>query len=202
YEILRRGDAGYADFLHGEGYADPATGRRYKPFTFLPLRARGGRADFVVSSPLPEFDRAFLAGLESAGALEYLGRPLTVLRVELLPRPALGEFAVLRALAPVVATRSSLTEGKRYYRGPEPEFGALVRANLLAKYRACAGREPGPLDLAVVEGRPGGCRYLGRFIVGGRVQAVLAGDPDLVRFAYYCGLGEKNSMGFGMAAAA
>lgn len=201
YEILRQGDAGYADFLHGSGYLDKNTRRRYKPFTFLPFRVRGNRADFVVSSPVAEFDRVFLAGLEAAKGLEYLGLPLAIVRVELLPMFMLDEYVMFRALTPVIATRSSVLKGKKYYCGMEPEFVELVKANLLAKYRACVGREPGDVNLAVLGSRPGGCRYMDKFIVGSRVQAVLSGDPDLIRFAYYCGLGEKNSMGFGMISA-
>lgn len=30
------------------------------------------------------------------------------------------------------------------------------------------------------------------------MDLILEGDIDLIKFAYDCGLGEKNSMGFGM----
>lgn len=112
-----------------------------------------------------------------------------------------GELA-LNMNTPIVVSRT-MEDGHTYYYSPqEPEFFAWVENNLRRKYLAVYGREyEGRLELRRIwmnEKSKCVTKYKGMYITGYRGKYSLLASPDMQAVAYYCGLGEKNSQGFGL----
>ncbi len=90
------------------------------------------------------------------------------------------------------------------------EFSEAVRRNLVRKYELVTGRPPSEaesrLELAfdadyLARASHGGTKlttYKGIQIRGAFAPFTLTGSESLIRMAWECGLGEKNSAGFGM----
>ena len=101
---------------------------------------------------------------------------------------------------PIVAYR---TEGNytRYFSYDDPEFFDIVIGNLKKKYFAVYGKEyEGELCFECVRvNKKSKCvtKYKETYITGYYGDYLFKGDSDIIKIAYYCGLGSKNSMGFG-----
>jgi CRISPR-associated endoribonuclease Cas6 len=113
----------------------------------------------------------------------------------------------------VVASVFREDRSTRYLTPSDPdEFSEAVRRNLLRKYEALYGGAPQDDSLRlewdseyVRRERHGGTKLVG--IKGIKVRGVLApftlaGSTELMALGYDAGIGEKNSMGFGMVEAA
>jgi CRISPR-associated endoribonuclease Cas6 len=226
YQYLERADAHYASFLHDDGYAaseETEDRRRFKLFTFSPLRAarrrvKGsllylgpGMADWLVSSPVERFLREYATGLLSMGEMRVGSVQLPIVSVESLPTPTIGERMSFTCLSPIVSSETVYANGTRStrYRLPDdPGFGEAVRQNLLSKCRALTGRLPQDDRLDLAFDRDYFCRqesrgtklieFKGIYIRGAFAPLELRGSAELIRIGYECGLGEKNSSGFGM----
>lgn len=227
YRFLERADAGYARFLHDEGYSDeegePAGRRRFKLFTFSPLRAPQRRvqgavlwlgpgiAEWLVASPVHKFLMEFASGLLAEPLLQVGAQSFPVVLAETLPAPLFSERQAFTCLSPVVVAVADERDGRRstrYLRPGDPEFGERARQNLLRKHRALHGSLPADPSLSLafdahyLAQRRGTklIDFKGIRIVGAFCPFTLTGSPDLMALAYDCGLGEKNSSGFGMIA--
>jgi CRISPR-associated endoribonuclease Cas6 len=232
YQTVAAVDPLLAGFLHDEGVRPGSaeeTDRRFKFFVFSlpelpPYRFEGdlkrfeaGDVRWQVSSPLPEFVEAFAAGLAALGVARLGGTHFSVVDIEACPPPHFAERMRFVALSPLVAaTTERGADGrrvKRFLRADDPDFGPLVRGNLLAKYRALTGAEAEDarldfeFDREYVRRAGGGeSRKVTRLVRYGETQikAVLApfvvsGNPELIRLGWECGFGSGNSQGFGMA---
>lgn len=119
YRIIAKGDAEYADFLHGQGY-----GKGFKLFTFSQLNApfklagdrlslSGQEASFQVAFHLPQAMESFVKGLFQSERIDIADKQskisFSVKSVESLPNP-LRQFKVnelvniqFKPLSPIVA---------------------------------------------------------------------------------------------------
>ena len=226
YRLLGTSDGEYARFLHEEGYRVVGEGRkRLKLFVFSGLRVAASRRrlegdwlhlapgpiEWFVSSPREDFLVHSATGLLSVGTqVPLAGASLTVTGVEALPTPTFGERERFTCQTPVVAS-VALPEGGTYYLRPSDSaaFSEAVRANLLRKYGLLTGSTPSDDRLQLefdagylADPKHRGGTKLTRFkeiqIVGAFAPFTLSGSPELIRLGWECGLGEKNSAGFGM----
>lgn len=226
YQYLECADADYASFLHDDGYAvseEAEDRRRFKLFTFSPLRCARrrvqgrllflgpGMADWLVSSPVEKFLTEYATGLLAFGEMRVGSATLPIVSVESLPSPQITERMRFTCLSPIVSSETTYENGTRStrYRLPgDPGFSEAVRQNLLGKCRALMGRAPAD-DRLHLEfdrdylSRAGGqgtklIEFKGINIRGAFAPFTLTGSPELIRIGYECGLGEKNSSGFGM----
>ena len=219
-------DEGYA--LGGaEAGNETDSPRRFKLFHFSTLRVprnlreidgafleiRPGRLSWYVASPITDFLQYGVSGLLTAGSEIHVGRTsFRLAGVEALPDPRFtGESVAFTCLTPVVAAVPS-PDGRPtpYYLRPADAdaFSEAVRKNLLRKYSLIHGKAPGDdrlrLDFDpeyVARARHGGTKKVtihNTEIIGVQAPLTLAGSPELIQTAWDCGLGEKNSMGFGM----
>lgn len=223
YDFLSRSNKDYASFLHKKGYGtgEEDDSRQFKLFTFAylkierskvegdQLRLAPGGLQWLVSSPQEEFLTHFAASLLSQGEMRLLWANLPLQGVETLPTPRLTSPLHFRCLSPIVSGTAGEHNGKpttRYLRPGDPEFSEKLRQNLLGKHRALHNAEPADTSFALSWDeeflkRQRGTKKVtikGIDIVGAFAPGVMAGSPDLIRTAYECGLGEKNSSGFGM----
>jgi|SRR5579871_2260727 len=228
YRLLEISNPDYARFLHDEGYRlEEGKAKRYKLFVFSGLRVPGhrrraegdrlriapGLVEWLLASPLDDFLQNCATGLLTAGTVLEVGPvPLTITSVEALPAPVFRETTRFTCLTPIVASVPLPNGGTRYIRPCEGEaFSAAVRSNLLQKARLVYGEEPTEADSALTlrfkeeylsdprhRGGTKLIRYKNIDVVGAFAPFTLIGSPALMRMAWECGLGEKNTGGFGM----
>jgi len=190
--------------VHNEGF--PVGGKSLKYFVFsrilgLRLERKTFYPDsslrFFLASPLPGLIATWARALQERGELLLYGKAFPVLLVEPLPLPPLGHRLVVQTLSPVTAYRT-LENGKtRYFRPDEPEFSALLEANLNRK-AVGLGLPPGRLEVKALPGtRDGMETYKGFWVLGWKGRFLLQGDPWLISLALLTGLGPKGSQGFG-----
>jgi CRISPR-associated endoribonuclease Cas6 len=177
-----------------------------------PLRAKlilsfAHPQEFIKTELAPLFADAVLTINSRAGELH-----LKVDSHEVKPFPQL-QAGTFKALAPITISRKVKDE-VRYLSPRSYECGLALADNLIEKYELLTGerltqemvtikvdpeylaRAPHPMKVFNLdEGTPDAARVRA-FLAPVR----LSGDPRLIRLAFACGLGERNSQGFGLLA--
>ena len=200
--------------LHQQGFSYEK--RTFKLFTFSRLFGDiqiyretsqikiGKKIYFYVSSPLKDFIQNLTENLLKKSEIKLGNHPLTIESIEILPKPAIKSPLTIKMLSPVTV-RSTLTtpDGKKksyFYNPKEKEFQKLIKENLKKKYSVLTGEKVKDFPFSIKSsGRTK--EVIGKFkgiIVKGYIgKFVLQGDLFFLEIAYDCGIGEKNSGGFG-----
>jgi len=164
------------------------------------------RAYFILSSPDDRFIRSFTEGLLQQPEF-YLDGPrgridLVIERIEILKEPSFGDECLFRTLSPIYIKtirkeNECLREIDLY--PTEPKFYENLHRNLTERFSEFYGKEPvdhfdvvqtadiNPRRIKIADS------YRRCSLMSLRIQA----SPELLKFAYDAGLGEKNAMGFG-----
>ena len=117
-----------------------------------------------------------------------------------------GKF-LFKALSPVTVYSTLNTgSGKKktyYYHPREPEFGELLKENLMNKAKAMGILDVENRDFSLenikVNNKDQKIIYYGDTVIKGWMGLYqIAADPLLLKLAYQTGVGSKNSQGFGM----
>ncbi len=228
YRLLGMSDAEYSSVLHDKGFAlEETSAKRFKLFVFSGLRVPKGRrrvvgdhlqiapglVEWFLSSPREDFLLHSATGLLTAGSTVQVGQlRLTIREVCALPQPAFTPTTTtaFTCMTPLVAALPLPNGGARYLRPCEGEaFSQAVRNNLLHKYRLLHDGEPPAddrltltFDAAYLDRDPHvGTKkitFKSIDIIGALAPFTLSGSTELMQTAWECGLGEKNSSGFGM----
>ncbi len=183
------------------------------------MLTRSSRGRLVLSSPMQDdFVRAVTEAILLEPRIEIAVGPYRarwlVERVEAVPPPPLGDRVTAWLLSPVVVSVPG-SPYPQYLRALDERVPHLLRQNALKKFRLVTGISSAValsvrVDRAFVE-RHGGeqsrrISSLHRIKPGSpdetAVRAftaplLLEGDPQVIAVLYDCGIGEKNSMGFG-----
>lgn len=124
-----------------------------------------------------------------------------VRRLDLSQTTALADRAVIVMDTPIVVYTTDHSGFRTFYSPDDPHFFRAVENNLKRKYETFWRRRA---DVPVrFEVDPSGVRkkcvtsFKGSPIAGYGGQYILSAPPELLTFAYYVGLGGKNSQGFG-----
>lgn len=156
YRVLDRSDAGFAQWLHDEGYR--FEGRRFRFFCFgdldlRPFRREGDRlrllgreVRLLVSFALPQGAQHFLQGMFAEQVLwlgdRRSGVDFQIDRVETLPEPTfLARQLRLRTASPVVVSRPNDRGHADYLPPDDPEYAERLYLNLTSKLQAYAAVE-------------------------------------------------------------
>ncbi len=218
YRFLEISDNEYSKKLHEEGYAYGS--KKFKLFTFSQIRPQKfkiqgsrliieGKSDLYISSPIKEFILNLAQGLLAAGVFKIGEAGFGVETVDILPEPGFSCPVKFKCLSPITTHTAVEKEGKIKaisLAAGEKKFAENLRMNLIRKYELLNGKLPEDesIDISFEQrdlekyGRGKLIRYKDTFIKGYMVPGVLSGSLELVKVAYECGLGEKNSAGFGM----
>lgn len=213
YNSLERG---LAERIHNFGFEDPKTKRKFKLFTFSrllslqkPLIKNGnivfsGSFTFFVASPVKEFIQSLAQSILTREVLT-LGKERVLLQsVEVMSPPRYQEKIYVRTLSPItVYSTFRKPDGKKitYYYSPfEEDFRKQIIENLNKKLRSL-GREAN-FDGSI---RPYRVSSRNQRIILYRNTVIKAWDGvfelclprELFEIAFTCGLGSKNSQGFG-----
>ena len=112
--------------------------------------------------------------------------------------------SVVAAMLTPITVHETLEDGKTlYYRYDEDLFYERIRENALRKYEDFTG-EALSYDAfeiqryAVRESDKNVSTFKNIYITGWNGLYRLSGDPDLLEFLYYTGIGDRNSQGYGM----
>lgn len=227
YNLLDHSDADYAQFLHDKGYTHrDEPGRAFKMFHFSGLRTRTrrnqggsilflpGSAEWFIGSPVPMFLQNLAAALTQAARIRVGESRFHVAAVQTIAAP---EFVAGKAqfscMSPIVAAvrRPEEEGGGTYYLRPKTDrsaFELAIRNNLVRKHRVLYGMGPHDDTLRLLfdeqylaRDAHGGARKVcvnGIDVVGAFCPLQIECAPPLLRLLWDCGVGEKNSSGFGM----
>ena len=170
--------------------------------------ARDGRISFYLSSPDDLLVKNLVSGFVDDLEINFKNDKLIVEKIEALKTPDFREISEFKTLSPINIRDSKEIDGKvkRIDLAPSDKFFKGIENNLIKKY--CIFNNIGNTDkkisayseMAHVKRKritiPKGpnTTYHRAYMM----DLILEGDTDLIKFAYDVGVGEKNSMGFGM----
>lgn len=222
YHTLANGNAEYAEWLHENGFS--LEGKKFRLFVFSPLQLKTSvdkkqnrliliensatfQIGFLPERSTEEFIKGVFAEQSFTLGDKISKVQFAIRSIEMLPTPQWDGEIYGETLSPICLSQKN-EEGKIHYISTGvPEAKEAIMNNLLNKYFAFHGKpfagektfewetttEPFAKLITIKAGTPQQTKIrasLCRF----RIKA----DNELLRIAYDAGLGEKNSMGFGM----
>ncbi len=201
--------------VHNSGYR---LGKRaFRLFTFSRLYGKfqrsnneliyNGKCSLWVASPVTEILESFASSLARKGIITLGKNACQITAIEV---PFQGEYPseiLVRTLSPITVYSTLYDSNKRkktyYYTPFEKEFPELIKANLIKKFKVLNSESPVPEKFEI---KPEKVSNQNHHIVFYKKTVVkawsgiyrLSGSPELIKIAFDCGLGAKNSQGFGM----
>lgn len=177
---------------------------------------------FISSPMLEDFIQNFVVGLFSDQQIQIRGKRslarFNIDQVETLPIPAFNEIQCFTCLSPITLSTGSEEADDRhehFIRPSENNLPEAIRNNLISKYYTVYNKElkndqlTFEIDARYYQ-RKGGDEGISKLIKikegtpeETQVKAFetpfsLTGSRELMAVAYECGIGQRNSMGFGM----
>lgn len=193
----------------------------YKFFTFSELQimkrktfkdhivSENGEMGLYISSPNTEFIKNLVEGFLTNPQVNFLKKVMWVEKITLLKKPRIKKRMKFKTLSPIIARTLKEENGdlKQWDLNPaDLKFYENLQKNLINKYVTFHGEYKGD-EYVKITPKPesikrkrirvpkeGAETYHRAYHMRFEIEA----DPKLIEFAYDCGLGEKNSMGFGM----
>ncbi|NPA74610.1 MAG: CRISPR-associated endoribonuclease Cas6 [Euryarchaeota archaeon] len=161
----------------------------------------------IYSSPVKEYIEAVVTGMLSEPALRIGRLKFTIARIEVLETPDVDWKDVhFRTLSPVVVSTRNSEDKKVPVYPTEPQWYVNVEKNIKHQYEEVHGEVPdGRLNIEVMHFKTKGYEFKknkdGK-IEEGYIKAVhghfrFRGVPELIKFAYEAGVGERGAQGFG-----
>ena len=192
--------------------------RQYRNFVFSRLFGKReiknsqiiffNEIQWYISSVSDEFIRILVEALVKQETLNIKGKELQLKQVAVQRESKFtGSPAKFKTMSPIVLSKS--VEGKNtayYLRRKDAEFGEYLKNNLIHKYVSYYQKEPDD-RIFNFEWLEDGLKKNGKLleikngikVYGSIGKFRIAGNPELIKFGYNTGFGEKNSIGFGMA---
>jgi CRISPR-associated endoribonuclease Cas6 len=205
-----------ASFLHDQGFM--VENKTFRLFCFSRLMGNytidsvrkeiiyDGTVYLIITSPLPFFIEELTNGILSTPYIRLGRNALTVEGIYNEINEIQEDEITLRVLSPItVYSTMTKMDGKKYtvyFMPKEPDYDEMITKNLLNKYQAIYDD---PLELKrervhVEPLRRGRCIVANykNFIIKGYSGLIhVTGPAALLQVAVDCGLGSKNSQGFG-----
>ena len=225
YKIFAAGSESIAKWLHEKGFTDN-TGKNLKLFNFSKLvfekysintefiKCRGN-CSFIFSTPVEtKLAETFISGIFNLQSFQIgnsrYQSEFVIKGIEIRKPPEFSDEHVFKLITPVsVSTMIEINNKKQiyYFRPEDKSFTEAIRKNLIKKYEMLYRKQyTGNLELAL----PVGVGYKSKLIhikegtpdetrIKGFLTTIsIKGEPEIMEVAYYCGIGERNSLGFGM----
>ena len=205
-------DLNFANELHSS--------KSFKFFTFsqiyIPKRrivkdgiiARDGVISFYISSPNDFLIKSLVDGFLEDLEISFQNQKLTIQKIEALKTPEFSSKNEFKTLAPIIVRTKKEIDGelKIWDLAPSDKFFKSLENNLIKKYIKFNNLTKTDKKINIYSDM----NFVKRKRISinkGNVTThhraymmdlILEGDLDLIEFAYDVGIGEKNSMGFGM----
>lgn len=172
------------------------------------ILAKNGKISFYLSSPNDDLIRSLVDGFVEDLEITFKNEKLIVEKIEALRTPDFKNISKFITLSPINIRDSQEVDGKikRIDLAPSDKFFKGIETNLIKKYCIFNNIESTDKKIKVYSEManvkrkritiPKGLNttYHRAYMM----DLILEGNIDLIEFAYDVGLGEKNSMGFGM----
>jgi CRISPR-associated endoribonuclease Cas6 len=222
YNVLRKADAEFAQFLHEKGYGQSET-KLYKLFCFSRLNfgkpklwkekklfeISGHEISLQISFDIQETATNFIKGLFMSQEFylgdKFNGIDFKVTGVEALPDPVFAETMDYRLLTPWVVSYKSETDKHPQYLSPNDDrFISLALKHIEEKYQSTHHSIIAfPIELEITSDnkkagfliKPG-TREESR-VVGNLFTFRLTAPLDVQKMTWNAGVSEKSSSGFG-----
>lgn len=205
-------DLNFANELHSS--------KSFKFFTFsqiyIPKRrivkdgiiAKDGVISFYISSPNDFLIKSLVDGFLEDLEISFQNQKLTIQKIEALKTPEFSSKSEFKTLAPIIVRTKKEIDGelKIWDLTPSDKFFKSLENNLIKKYIKFNNLTKTDKKINIYSDM----NFVKRKRISinkGNVTThhraymmdlILEGDLDLIEFAYDVGIGEKNSMGFGM----
>lgn len=170
--------------------------------------SRDGRINFHISSPNEILIKNLVSGFVDDLEIKFKNEKLIVEKIEALKTPEFNEKSEFKTLSPINIRDSQEIDGKikRVDLAPSDKFFRGIETNLIKKYCIFNNFESTDKKIKIYSEMANVKRKRITIPKGPNttyhraymMDVILEGDIDLIEFAYDVGLGEKNSMGFGM----
>lgn len=167
-----------------------------------------GSISFLISSPNDYLVKSIVEGALDNLEIDFSGQKLFIEKIELLKEHEFKKKMNFTTLSPVTARVKKEIDGELKIRdlAPGEEFFNKLEKNLIKKFCEFNHLEETDKKIKIYSEMRNVKRKRIKIPKGPQttfhraymMDFVLDGDEDLIKFAYECGLGEKNSMGFGM----
>ena len=167
-----------------------------------------GRISFYFSSPNKNLILNIIDGFLEDKEVSFINQKLIISKVELLSNEKFVEKMEFQTLSPLYAKTLKKNGNKQiqWDLTPGERFFTALENNLVKKYinfynlsrtdkRIKIYSNMKKVKRKRISIKNGNETTFHRSFL---MDIILEGDLDLIKFAYDCGLGEKNSMGFGM----
>lgn len=205
-------DLDFADELHSS--------KSFKFFTFsqiyIPKRkivkdgiiAKDGIISFHISSPNDFLIKSLVDGFLEDLEINFQNQKLRIQKIEALKTPEFSSKSEFKTLSPIIVRTKKEVDGKLkvWDLAPSDNFFNSLKKNLIKKYLKFNNLRETDKKINIYSEMNHVKRKRitinkGTFTTHHRaymMDIILEGDIDLIKFAYDVGIGEKNSMGFGM----
>lgn len=205
-------DLNFANELHSS--------KSFKFFTFsqiyIPKRrivkdgiiAKDGVISFYISSPNDFLIKSLVDGFLEDLEISFQNQKLTIQKIEALKTPEFSSKSEFKTLAPIIVRTKKEIDGelKIWDLAPSDKFFKSLENNLIKKYIKFNNLTKTDKKINIysdmnfvkrkrISINKGNATTHHRAYM---MDLILEGDLDLIKFAYDVGIGEKNSMGFGM----
>jgi CRISPR-associated endoribonuclease Cas6 len=225
YKIFAAGSEQIAEWLHEKGFTD-GTGKNLKLFNYSNLLfdwykintdsiSYKGNCSFLFSTPIEtELAEIFVNGLFKLSSFKIgnskYQNEFSIKSVEMQRMPEFSNEHIFRTLSPVtVSTIIEVNDEKKiyYYRPEDKGFTEAIKSNLIKKYEMVYLKPyTGNLDISIVDGTKPRNKLITikegtpeeTKIKAFLISLLIKAEPEIMKTAYLCGIGEKGSMGFGM----
>ncbi len=208
-------DDNFREFLHEKGFE--SNGRSFKLFTFSQLRGKYSynrkektitfkdKVKLIVSSPVDDFNNEFLKSCLFSKNLQLNHQPLKVLKIDVDENKEKLNNVLIQTLSPITVYSTVSLNGKKktiYYTPEDSLFPKYIRENIIKKGKIIYDERFEDADFKVRAASKDKVSesliYFKNFIIKGWNGIFkIEGDEKLINTALNCGLGAKNSQGFG-----
>ncbi|MCL2156409.1 MAG: CRISPR-associated endoribonuclease Cas6 [Methanobrevibacter sp.] len=197
------------------------TSKSFKFFTFSQINiqqrkrvedgfiSKNGTMSFQIASPNEYLIKSLVNGYLEDIQVNFKGQELYVEKIELLPTPQFETIMKFKTLSPIIVRTKKEIDGKLkpWDLDPsDPKFFSNIEKNLVKKYNQFYDKEIDLDNVNISSGmklvrrkrisiEKGNIKTFNRAFM---MDIAIEGDKNLIKFGYDCGLGEKNSLGFGM----
>lgn len=218
--IYRLLDPHLRRFLHNQGYKYEK--RNFKLFTFSRLigefKNLNGCFQFtppiklIISSPKNEILQSLAEGILKKEEILLGTNKVFIESINVMSKLSFDKETLIKMLSPITVystLKKSDGSKKTYYYSPfEEEFNRLIKENLRKKYQASFGEKIDIFDFNIqpYKVKPSDEKVIIYRKTDQQKPTVikawmglykLKGEPKIIELSYDCGLGSKNSLGFG-----
>ena len=213
YKAMKEEDPHLAELVHSS--------KKPKFFTFSQLRIdkkkisgdrivvfKGSKAHFILSSADDFVVDSVFNHLAKSPLLNISEVAAETTSINVFDDVEIKNSQRFKLLSPLVISIPVKNKGKLYHRFLSPldeQFAERFIKNLKKKYSAFSGKEAKDVKIIVDENYVKNRKtsklldIKGVKIKGHVFPFTLEGDPELIKFGYYAGFGERTAQGFGCA---